>query len=279
MASSPITSWHVEGEKVEKVTDFIFLGSKITADDDCSHEIKRHLLLEKSYDTPRQSIKKERHHFADKGPYSQSYGFSSSHVQMWQLNRKVWVLKNWCFRTVVLEKTLESFLDCKKIKPVSYKGNHSLTAAAEAPILWPPDVKSRLTGKDPDAGKDWRQKEKGVTEFVMVDCITNSMDMNLRKLQVIVEDREAWCAAVLGVSKSDTTYRLNNNSVNKHSTHVPLLMCDISMSTKIVFLIHSKSFEHLWYASSVLTVESYSLSISEWVKQGCDYNVLKESVF
>ena len=83
MASSPITSWQIEGGKVEKVTDFIFLGSKITADSDYSHEIKRHLLLgKKSYDKPRQSVKKQRHHFADKGPYSQNYGFSSSHVQM-----------------------------------------------------------------------------------------------------------------------------------------------------------------------------------------------------
>ena len=123
----------------------------------------------KSYEKPRQYIKKQKHHFADKGPYSQSYGFSSSHVKMWELDHKEgWVLKNWCFRTLVL-KTLESPLDCKEIKPVKPKGNQPwifigrTDAKAEAPILWPPDVMSRLIGKDPDAGKDWGQ-EKGATE-------------------------------------------------------------------------------------------------------------------
>ena len=95
MASGPITSLQIEGEKVETVTDFIFLGSKITADSDCSHEIKRRLLFRKKTMTPRQCIKKQRHHFANKGPYSQSYGFSSSHVRMWELDHKEsWVLKN-----------------------------------------------------------------------------------------------------------------------------------------------------------------------------------------
>ena len=132
MASGPITSWWTEGEKVEAVTDFIFLGSKITADSDCSHEIKRHLLLGRKaiYNKPRQCIKKQRHHFADKVmsanitlPYSQSYGFPSSHVWVWKLDYKGnWVPKNWCFWTVVLEKTLERPLDCKEIQPVNPKG-------------------------------------------------------------------------------------------------------------------------------------------------------------
>ena len=109
------------------------------------------------------------HHFADKSLYSQSY----SHVWMWELDHKEgWVLKNWCFQIVVLEKTLESLLDCKKIKPVNPKGNQPWIfigrTDAEAPILWPPDVKSSLIGKDPDAGKDWRQKEKRVAEEEMV---------------------------------------------------------------------------------------------------------------
>ena len=117
-------------------------------------------------------IKKQRYHFANKGPYSQSYGFSNSHVQMWESDHKEsWALKNWCFWTVVLEKTLESPLDCKEIKPVNSKGNKPWIfirrTEAEALILWPPDVKSQLIGKDPDAGESWRQK-KQVAEDEMV---------------------------------------------------------------------------------------------------------------
>ena len=129
----------------------------------------------KSYDKPRQHIKKQRHYFANKRLSSQSYGFSSSHVWMWKLYHKEgWALKNWCFWTVVLEKTLENPLDCKEIKPVNPKGNQSwlfigrTDAEAEAPILWPPDVKNWLIGKDPDAGQDRRQEEKGTTEDEMV---------------------------------------------------------------------------------------------------------------
>ena len=124
-ASSPITLCQVDGETMETVTDFIFLGSKITAYCDCSHEIKKTLApLKKSYDKPRQHIKKQRHHFADKSLSNQSYGFSRSHVWMCELDHKEgWALKNWCFWTVVLEKTLESPLGCKEIQPVNPKGN------------------------------------------------------------------------------------------------------------------------------------------------------------
>ena len=129
----------------------------------------------KSYDQPRQHIKEQRHYFSSKSLSSQSYGFSSGHVWMWELDYKEsWALKNWCFWTVVLEKTFESPLDCRKIKPVHPKGNQPWTfiggtdAEAEAPNLWPPDVRSRLIGKDPDAGKDWGQEKKGVTEDEMV---------------------------------------------------------------------------------------------------------------
>ena len=129
----------------------------------------------KSYDQPRQHIKKRRHYFANKGPYSQSQDFSSSHAWMWELDYKEsWVPKNWCFCTVVLEKTLESPLDCKEIQPVHPKGNKSWVfigrtdAEAETLILWPPDAKSWLIGKDPDAGKDWGQEEKGTTEDKMI---------------------------------------------------------------------------------------------------------------
>ena len=126
MAPDPITSWQIDGETMEIVTDFISLGSKITADSDCSHEIKTLALCKKSYDKPRLCNKKQRHYFADKGPHSQSYGFSSSHVWMWEFDYKEnWVPKYWCFWTVVLEKTLESPLDCKEIQPVHPKRNQS----------------------------------------------------------------------------------------------------------------------------------------------------------
>ena len=126
-------------------------------DSDCSHEIKRRLLLRRKAMTNLDSvIKKQRYHFADKDPCSQSCGFSSSHVQMWELDHKEGCApKNWCFWTVVLEKTLESPLDCKEIKPVNPKGNQSwmftgrIDAEAEAPIIWPPDAKSQLIGKRP----------------------------------------------------------------------------------------------------------------------------------
>ena len=121
------------------------------------------------------SVLKIRHYFANRGPYIQNYGVSSSHVWMWELDHKEgWVLRNWCVGTVVLEKTLESPLDYKKIKPVNPRGNQSwifirrTDAEAEAPILWPPDVKRPLIGKDPDAGKNWSQKEKRVAEDEMV---------------------------------------------------------------------------------------------------------------
>ena len=124
---------------------------------------------------PIQHIKKQRHYFANQGPCSQGYGFSSSHVWMWELDYKEsWVPKNWCFWTVVLEKTLESPLDCKEIQPVHPKGDQSWVfigrtdVEAETPILWPPLVKSWLIWKDPDAGRDWRQEEKGMTEDKIV---------------------------------------------------------------------------------------------------------------
>ena len=148
-------------KKVETVSDFIFSGSKITADDDCRHEIKRCMLLgRKAMTNLESSLKKKKHHFANKHPSSQSYCFSRRHVWIWELNHKeCWGVKNWCFQIVVLEKTLKSLLDSKEIKPVNPKGNQTwiligwMNAEAEATILWPPDVNSWLTGKDPDAGK------------------------------------------------------------------------------------------------------------------------------
>ena len=170
MASGPITSWQIDGETV---ADFIFLGSKITADGDCSHEIKRRLLLRRKVMTNLDSILKSRHYLFNKGPSSQGYGFSSGHVWMWELDcKESWMPKNWCFWTVVLEKTLESPWDSKGIKLVNQKGNQFWIfigrTDAEPSILWPSDMKNWLTGKDLDSGKGWRQKEKAMTEDEMV---------------------------------------------------------------------------------------------------------------
>ena len=154
------------GEKMETVTDFIFLGSKSTADGDCSHEIKRHLLLGRKAMAKLDSILKSRDiTLPTKVLVVKAMIFSSSHfVWMWELDhKKGWTPKDWCFWPVALEKTLESPMDCKEIKPVNTKRNQPwifirrTDAETETPILWPPDVKSWLTGKDPDAGKDWGQ--------------------------------------------------------------------------------------------------------------------------
>ena len=163
MASDPITSWQTDWETMETETDFIFLCSKINADGDFRHEIKRCLLLGRKSMTNLDSIlKKQRHYFANEGLSSQSYGFSNNHIWRWELDYKEsWAWKNWCFWTVVLEKTLESPLGCKGIQPVISKGNQSwifigrTDAEAKTPILWSPDAKSWLIWKDPNAGKDW----------------------------------------------------------------------------------------------------------------------------
>ena len=171
-----------------------------------------------SDDKHRQCIKKQGHYFADKGPYSQRYSFSSSHVSTWELDYKEsWVPKNWCFWTVVLEKTLESPLDYKEIKPANLKGNQlwifvrRTDAEAEAPILWPLDEKSWLIGKDPDAGKDWRQEEKGVTE---IETVGWHHRLNGHQFEQALEDGErqqrlACCS--LWVPKNLMGQWLNNN--------------------------------------------------------------------
>ena len=158
----------------ETVSDFIFGGSKITADGDCSHEIKTLTPWKESYDQPRYHIEKQRHYFANKGPSSQGYGFSNGHVWMWELDcEESWAWKNLCFWTVVLEKTLESPLDCKEIQPVHSEGDQPWyffgrkDAKAETRVVWPLHAKSWLIGKDSDAGRDWGQEEKGATEDEM----------------------------------------------------------------------------------------------------------------
>ena len=176
MASGPITSWQIDGETMETVTDFIFWGSKITADGGCRHEIKRHSLLGRKVMTNLDSILKSRDiTLPTKVHLVKALVFPSSRVWIWELDyEERWALKNWCFWTVVLEKILESPLDNKEIQSVHPKGNQSwifigrTDAEAETPILWPPDGKNWLIWKDPDAGNDWRQEEKGTTEDEMV---------------------------------------------------------------------------------------------------------------
>ena len=173
VASGPITSWEIDGETVETVSDFILGAPKSLQMVTAAMKLKDAYSLE-SYDQPREHIKKQRHYFANKGPSGQSYGFSSGHVRVWELDcEESWAPKNWCFWTVVLEKTLENPLDCKEVQPVHPEGDKSWVftgrtdAEAETPILWPPHEKSWLIGKDPDAGRDWRQEEKGTIEDEM----------------------------------------------------------------------------------------------------------------
>ena len=167
----------------------------------------------KTYDQPRQHIKKQRHYFANKDPSSQSYDFSSSQVWMLELEEKEsWVLKNCCFWTMVLERLFKVPWIARRstqwiLKEISPEYSLEGLAEAEAPILWPPDAKNWLIWKDPDAGKDWWQ-EKGTREEEILESISGSVDLSLSKLWELVVDREVWRAAVRGVTKSQT--RLSN---------------------------------------------------------------------
>ena len=178
-----------------------------------------------SYDKPRQCNEKHRHHFADESPYSQRYAISSSHVWMWEFDHKEgWALKNWCFWTVVLEKILESPLDCKEIKLVNPKVYWpwifigKTDAEANASVLWPPDAKSRLIRKDPDAGEDWRQKKRA-TEGETVGWHHRFSAHELGQTPVAGEGQGGLsCCSSCSRKELDMTWRLNNNTQSAHST-------------------------------------------------------------
>ena len=173
--------------------------------------------LEESYDQPRQHIKKQRHYFANKDLSSQGYGFSSSHVWMWELDHKEsWALKNLCFWTVVLEKTLESPFDSKEIQPVHPKRDQfwvfigRTDADIEAPILWPPDAENWLIWKDPDAGEDWGQEEKGTTEDEMVGWHHRHSGHGFGWTPGVGDGQGGLaCCSSWGHKESDTTEQLN----------------------------------------------------------------------
>ena len=257
MASSPIISWQIDMETIETVTDFILLGSKITPDGDCHHEIKRYLLLGREAMTNLDSILKSRDitlmtkvHLVKVMVFSssQSYGVSSSHVWMWELDHKeVWAPKNWCFWTVVLEKTFESPLDSKEIKPVNPKGNWPWIfigrTDAEAPVLWPP-LKA--------GGEEDNRRQLCQWNHWHGWMASHSMNMSLSKLQEMVKDKEVWHAAIhrVGGKELDMPEWLNNK---KDTSQVRL------------YSFTGFPFTHLcWYLRGYKFLTSLSYLVGQW---------------
>ena len=189
---------------------------------------------DESYNKPRQCIKKQRHHLANKGPYSQGYDLSSSHVRMWEQDR---VQKNWCFQTVVLVKTLESPLESKEsnqsiLKRILFGRTD---AEAEAPILWPPKGKSWFIGKDPDAGKDWRQKEKRMTDW------DGWMASQIQWTQTWVNSRRQWGIGKPGVLQSMGSWRVGHDLATECQQQKQIFNCTFVH----IFFIYSPVDGHL----------------------------------
>ena len=213
MASDLITSWQVDGEKMEMVTEFTFLGSKITVDSDCSHDIKRSLLLGRKAVSNLDSILKTKDiTLPTKFHIVKDMGISNSHEWMWELDHKEgWLLKNWCFLPVVLEKTLGSPLDSKEIKPVNPKGNLPWIfigrTDVEGPTLWTSlhlVQRANSLEKTLMLGKIEDRMRRGWQRMRWLDDIIDSMDMSLSKLQETLKDKEGWHSAIHGVTKSQT---------------------------------------------------------------------------
>ena len=235
MASGPITSWQIDGKTMETMTDFIFLGSKITADGDCSHEIKRHLLLGRKAMTNLDNVLKSKDNTLPRYSYSQSYGFTSSHVRMWELEHKEgWALNNWCFwiselwcwRRLLVPWTARRFNQSilKEISPEYSLEGLMLRLKFQyfSHLMWRADsLENTLM-----LGKSEGRRRRGRQRTRWLDGITDSMDMNLSRLQELVMDRKAWRAAVHVAAKSRTRRRdwmtITNSDPKRRQVFLPL---------------------------------------------------------